>query len=215
MKRLVTIFSFCLLSVAATAQSLTVEGVVVNAVDGNGLPLCVVQLKQGDAVYARAVTDYAGHYVLPPVVKGIYDIVVVQFGDTLCRYRGLTLERHTLLRHYVQPPAGVEAEPTIDYALGVRLLRPATVSVRVENMLAPMGMLITSPDDMRIWNMSGRMDHEEPADASFFYSIYKKFYKFKAHGYNITSPYELIYPEVFHPASDSVDYKIWFLGIKF
>lgn len=216
MKRILSIAILCLLPLAASAQGLTAEGVVINAVDGNGLPLCVVQLKQDGAIKARAVTDYAGRYMLQSVVQGVYDIVVVQFGDTLCRYRGLTLERNTLIRHYVQPPAGVESEPTIDYALGVRLLRPATVSVRVKNMLGQMGLLINNPDDPRLWNFSGRMDSFEDLDISFWYSQYKLFYKLRKLGYNITSPFELIYPEIYHPASDSnaVDYKIWVLGIK-
>jgi len=216
MNRILSIAILCLLPLAVGAQSLTAEGVVVNAIDGNGLPLCVVQLKQDGAIKARAVTDYAGRYMLQSVVQGVYDIVVVQFGDTLCRYRGLTLERNTLIRHYVQPPAGVESEPTIDYALGVRLLRPATVSVRVKNMLGQMGLLINNPDDPRLWNFSGRMDSFEDLDISFWYSQYKLFYKLRKLGYNITSPFELIYPEIYHPASDSnaVDYKIWVLGIK-
>lgn len=216
MKRILSIAILCLLPLAVGAQSLTAEGVVVNAIDGNGLPLCVVQLKQDGAIKARAVTDYAGRYMLQSVVQGVYDIVVVQFGDTLCRYRGLTLERNTLIRHYVQPPAGVESEPTIDYALGVRLLRPATISVRVKNMLGQMGLLINNPDDPRLWNLSGRMDSFEDLDISFWYSQYKLFYKLRKLGYNITSPFELIYPEIYHPASDSneVDYKIWVLGIK-
>lgn len=216
MKRILSIAILCLLPLAASAQGLTAEGVVINAIDGNGLPLCVVQLKQDGAIKARAVTDYAGRYMLQSVVQGVYDIVVVQFGDTLCRYRGLTLERNTLIRHYVQPPAGVESEPTIDYALGVRLLRPATVSVRIKNMLGQMGLLINNPDDPRLWNFSGRMDSFEDLDISFWYSQYKLFYKLRKLGYNITSPFELIYPEIYHPASDSnaVDYKIWVLGIK-
>lgn len=216
MNRILSIVILCLLPLAASAQGLTAEGVVINAVDGNGLPLCVVQLKQDGAIKARAVTDYAGRYMLQSVVQGVYDIVVVQFGDTLCRYRGLTLERNTLIRHYVQPPAGIESEPTIDYALGVRLLRPATVSVRVKNMLGQMGLLINNPDDPRLWNFSGRMDSFEDLDISFWYSQYKLFYKLRKLGYNITSPFELIYPEIYHPASDSnaVDYKIWVLGIK-
>ena len=216
MKRILSIAILCLLPLAASAQGLTAEGVVINAIDGNGLPLCVVQLKQDGAIKARAVTDYAGRYMLQSVVQGVYDIVVVQFGDTLCRYRGLTLERNTLIRHYVQPPAGIESEPTIDYALGVRLLRPATVSVRVKNMLGQMVLLINNPDDPRLWNFSGRMDSFEDLDISFWYSQYKLFYKLRKLGYNITSPFELIYPEIYHPASDSnaVDYKIWVLGIK-
>ena len=199
----------------ANAQGLTVQGVVTNTVDGNGLPLCVVQLLQGGDSKARAVSDYAGHYELPPVAPGVYDILVVQFGDTLCHYIGLTLERNTLVRHYVQPPVGVTSEPTIDYSLGIRLLRPVTLRVYGGNMLQPLGLLITDADDPRLWNFSGHMDPFEDLELSFWWSRYKLFYKLRKMGYQITSPFELMYPEVHHPASDSVDYKIWILGFKF
>lgn len=200
----------------AITQSLSIEGVVINSVDGNGLPLCVVQLFAGGRSMAKAVSDYAGRYSLPPVPAGNYDILVVQFGDTLCHYKGLSLSRNTRIRHYVWPPMGEIPEPTIDYSLGIKLLRPVTLRVPAGNLLAYMGLLITDPNDPRLWDFSGRMDSFEDLDISFWYSQYKLFYKLRKLGYNITSPFELIYPEIYHPASDSnaVDYKIWVLGIK-
>lgn len=198
-----------------TAQSLMVEGVVTNSVDGNGLPLCVVQLFAGGKSVAKAVSDYAGRYCLPPVPEGRYDILVVQFGDTLCNYKGLLLSRDTRISHYVQPPTGITPEPTIDYSLGIKLLRPVTLRVVGGNLLAHMGLLITDPNDPRLWDFSGRMDSFEEPDISFWYSNYKLFYKLRKMGYNITSPFELMYPEVHHPASDSVNYRIWILGLKF
>lgn len=200
----------------AAAQSLSVEGFVINSVDGNGLPLCVVHLFADGRSVAKAVSDYSGWYSMPHVPVGNYDIVVVQFGDTLCHYKGLSLLRNTLIRHYVQPPMGEIPEPTIDYSLGVKLLRPVTLRVPSGNLLAYMGLLITDPNDPRLWDFSGRMDSFEEPDISFWYSNYKLFYKLRKMGYNITSPFELMYPEVHHPASDSnaVNYKIWILGIK-
>lgn len=200
----------------AITQSLSIEGVVINSVDGNGLPLCVVQLFAGDRSMSKAVSDYAGRYSLPPVPAGSYDILVVQFGDTLCHYKGLSLSKNTQIHHYVWPPVGEIPEPTIDYSLGIKLLRPVTLRVPAGNLLAYMGLLITDPNDPRLWDFSGRMDSFEDLDISFWYSQYKLFYKLRKLGYNITSPFELIYPEIYHPASDSnaVDYKIWVLGIK-
>lgn len=199
----------------AAAQSLSVEGFVINSVDGNGLPLCVVQLFADGRSVAKAVSDYSGWYSMPHVPAGNYDIVVVQFGDTLCHYKGLSLSRNTLIRHYVQPPMGEISEPTIDYSLGIKLLRPVTLRVVGGNLLAHMGLLITDPNDPRLWDFSGRMDSFEEPDISFWYSNYKLFYKLRKLGYNITSPFELMYPEVHHPASDSVNYRIWILGLKF
>lgn len=199
-----------------TAQSLMVEGVVTNSVDGNGLPLCVVHLFADGRSVAKAVSDYSGWYSMPHVPAGNYDIVVVQFGDTLCHYRGLSLSRNTLIRHYVQPPMGEISEPTIDYSLGIKLLRPVTLRVVGGNLLAHMGLLITDPNDPRLWDFSGRMDSFEEPDISFWYSNYKLFYKLRKMGYNITSPFELIYPEIQHPASDSAEYnyKLWIMGFK-
>lgn len=184
------------------AQGVTVQGEVINGVDGNGLPLCSVQLLSGGRSRARAVSDYAGRYTLPQVPPGSYDIVVVQFGDTLCNYHGLTVMRNTHVRHIVQPPTGDRPEPTLDYASGIRLLRPVNIRVRVVNMLEPMGLLITSPDDPRLWNFSGHMDDFEDADISFWYNKYKTFFKLKAMGYDITSPFQLIYPENHYPAPE-------------
>lgn len=185
------------------AQTVYVQGEVINGVDGNGLPLCMVQLFSDGVSRARTFSDYAGHYTLPQVEPGCYDIVVVQFGDTLCNYHGLTVMRDTWVRHIVQPPTGDTPEPTIDYSLGITLLRPVNIRVRVVNMLEPMGLLIKSPDDPRLWNFSGRMDNFEDADISFWYNKYKLFYKLRAMGYDITSPFELIYPENHHTTAET------------
>ena len=173
MKRIVLLSALLLLVPRITAQSLMVEGVVTNSVDGNGLPLCVVHLFADGRSVAKAVSDYSGWYSMPHVPAGNYDIVVVQFGDTLCHYRGLSLSRNTLIRHYVQPPMGEISEPTIDYSLGIKLLRPVTLRVVGGNLLAHMGLLITDPNDPRLWDFSGRMDSFEEPDISFWYSNYK------------------------------------------
>ena len=192
---------FALLTVVVAASvahgqsdRLSVTGTVVNGADGNPLPLCQVRLLQDGQCRASGVSDYAGHYSLSSAAPGIYDLLITQFGDTLMLCCGIALSRDTWARCVVQPPSDVEA--TVAYNTpGFMQLQPVLVVGRY-HMLAYTGHLITSPDDPRLWNMSGRMDHEEPRDESFFYSIYKTFYKLKAQGYDITSPFELIYPEV-------------------
>lgn len=201
----------------AQADSLTVIGTVVNGVDDNVLPLCKVHLIKDGICWASGISDYDGNYSLPPVVAGDYTFLVTQFGDTLMCVKGLRLSRNTMVRSVIQPPTGgFSTLPTI--AVGSLVpLRPVSVRAR-RNLLYGMGMMITSPDDERLWNFSGQMDpFFEDKDISFWYRRYKLFYKLKAMGYNITSPFELIYPEVYHPASDSnaVDYNFWFLGLKF
>lgn len=182
-------------SLVGWAQEESVRGEVINGIDGNGLSLCVVQLLVNGESKARAVSDYAGRYDLQQVAPGSYDILVVQFGDTLCNYHGLTVTRDTWVRHIVWPPTDETSPPTIDDDLGITLLRQVKIQVRVINMLEPMGLLIKSPDDPRLWNFSGRMDEFEDTDISFWYKKYKLFYKLRAMGYDITSPFELMYPE--------------------
>lgn len=200
----------------AQADSLTVIGTVVNGVDDNVLPLCKVHLIKDGICWASGISDYDGNYSLPPVVAGDYTFLVTQFGDTLMCVKGLRLSRNTMVRSVIQPPmGGFSTLPAISVG-GLVQLRPVSVRAR-RNLLYGMGLLITSPNDPRLWDFSGRMDSFEDLDISFWYSQYKLFYKLKAMGYNITSPFELIYPEVYHPASDSnaVDYNFWFLGLKF
>lgn len=200
----------------AQADSLTVIGTVVNGVDDNVLPLCKVHLIKDGICWASGISDYDGNYSLPPVVAGDYTFLVTQFGDTLMCVKGLRLSRNTMVRSVIQPPmGGFSTLPTIAVG-GLVPLRPVSVKAR-RNLLYGMGLQITSPNDPRLWDFSGRMDSFEDLDISFWYSQYKLFYKLKAMGYNITSPFELIYPEVYHPASDSnaVDYNFWFLGLKF
>lgn len=200
----------------AQADSLTVIGTVVNGVDDNVLPLCKVHLIKDGICWASGISDYDGNYSLPPVVAGDYTFLVTQFGDTLMCVKGLRLSRNTMVRSVIQPPTGgFSTLPAISVG-GLVQLRPVSVSAR-KNLLYGLGLLITSPNDPRLWDFSGRMDSFEDLDISFWYGQYKLFYKLKAMGYNITSPFELIYPEVYHPASDSnaVDYNFWFLGLIF
>lgn len=182
-------------SVFSWAQAVSVRGEIINGIDCNGLPLCVVQLYANGVSKAKTFSDYAGRYDLPQVEPGCYNIVIVQFGDTLCNYHGLTVMRDTWVRHIVWPTTGDTHPPTIDDALGITMLRQVKIQVRVINMLEPMGLLIKSPDDPRLWNFSGHMDEFEDTDISFWYKKYKLFYKLRAMGHDITSPFEQMYPE--------------------
>lgn len=199
-------------------DTLHVVGTVVNGADGNVLPLCRVQLLQGKTSVAEAYSDYAGNYKMKNVPPGSYTFLVTQFGDTLMRYYGLHLERDTWVRSVVMPPAddGNDTPPPLIDGK-IRYLKPVLIYSHRHSLLAKMGLLITDPDDERLWNLSGQMDPVGNPDISFWFSRYKLFFKLRKMGYNITSPFELIHPEIYHPASDSTaaDYNIWFLGIKF
>lgn len=199
-------------------DTVLVMGTVINGADGNVLPLCRVQLLQGKTCVAEAYSDYAGNYKMKNVPPGSYTFLVTQFGDTLMCYHGLNLERDTWVRSVVMPPSEDELSDVPQYvAMGMKNLRPVLIYSHRHSLLAKMGLLINDPNDPRLWNFSGQMDPFEELELSFWWNRYKLFYKLKAMGYNITSPFELIYPEIYHPASDSsaVDYKIWIMGIKF
>lgn len=138
------------------ADSLTVEGIVVNEVDGNVLPLCNVQLFHEGHSVASALTDYDGRYVMPALAAGSYTFLVTQFGDTMMCYKGLILTRNTRVRSVVTPPpAGIDELPLPPNHPQMVWLQP--VNIRgTRNMLYKMGLLITSPNDLRLWNFSGR-----------------------------------------------------------
>lgn len=140
------------------ADSLTVVGIVVNEVDGNVLPLCNVQLFQEGHSVASALTDYDGRYVMPPLAAGSYTFLVTQFGDTMMCYKGLILTRNTRVRSVVTPPpAGVGELPLPPNHPQMVWLQP--VNIRgTRNLLYKMGLLITSPNDLRLWNFCGRAE---------------------------------------------------------
>lgn len=155
------------LTVAVVARSqvdsLTVEGIVVNEVDGNVLPLCNVQLLQEGHCVASTFTDYDGRFVMPTLAAGSYTFLVTQFGDTMMCYKGLSLRRDSRVRSIVTPPpAGVGELPLPPNHPNMVWLQP--VNIRgTRNLLYRMGLLITSPDDPRLWNLSGRMGSPAPA----------------------------------------------------
>lgn len=154
-----------IVAVAARSQadSLTVEGVVVNNVDGRVLPMCHVQLLQGERSMGIALTDYDGYFELPSLPAGSYTLLVTQFGDTMMCYKNLRLTRDSWLRSIVAPPAG-DAGSVPMFAQHPNMVWLNTVSIYAKrNMLYKMGLLITSPNDPRLWNLSGRMGSPAPA----------------------------------------------------
>lgn len=152
-------------AVAARSQagSLTVVGIVVNEADGNVLPLCNVQLFQEGHSVASALTDDDGRFVMPTLAAGNYTFLVTQFGDTMMCYKGLHLTRDTRVRSVVTPPpARVGELPLPPNHPQMVWLQP--VNIRgTRNLLYKMGLLITSPNDPRLWNLSGRMGSPAPA----------------------------------------------------
>lgn len=201
---------------AQSQELLTVSGIVVNGADGNALPLCRVQLISDKTSHPEGYSDYAGNYLIRDVKPGVYTLLITQFGDTLMHYKGLTLTRDTWVRSVVLPPSENELSDVPQHIIaGLRTLRSVLIYSHRHSQLAKMGLLISSPDDPRLWNFSGHMDDLFEPEKSFWWGRYKMFYSLRKMGYQITSPFELVHPEVYRPASDSVDYKIWILGFRF
>lgn len=153
-------------SARSQADSLTVEGVVINTVDGRVLPMCHVQLLQGGRSMGIALTDYDGYFELPPLPAGSYTLLVTQFGDTMMCYKNLRLTRDSWLRSIVAPPAGdADHVPMLVQHPNMVWLQP--VNIRgTRNMLYKMGLLITSPDDQRLWNFNGIWELMDAGPAS-------------------------------------------------
>ena len=145
------------------ADSLTVTGVVVNTVDGKVLPMCHVQLLQEERSMGIALTGNDGHFTLPPLAAGGYNLLITQFGDTMLHYKNLSLTRDTRIRSIVLPPSDNVVRVSY-FANTSKMVWLNTVNISgTRNLLYKMGLLITSPNDPRLWNLSGRMGSPAPA----------------------------------------------------
>lgn len=225
MKRIV--FSMVLVLMFATrtiaqvsADSLMVIGTVINGADSNVLPLCKVHLLLNGKTMASAITDNDGYYMMNHVPVGDYTFLVTQFGDTLMMYKGLTISRSTLVKSVIQPPTGgFSSLPTLPVD-GMIQLNTIFVSAR-RNLLYNMGLLITSPNDPRLWNFSGRMEY--PGGANDCGGCCKRSTRLfhpglDYHPLNSDMKNDIIlHGRILDYACDSTTakYKRWFLGIKF
>ena len=227
MKRMLSIVSALLLSMPpmwaqAAHGHLSVTGVVINGVDANPLPLCIVKFLQSGECKASGISDCAGEYSLPGLPPGSYDILVTQFGDTLMHYKGLTLSRDTWVRSVVMPPGDNGRDDWLPQRVAGMVNLPMVRVTAQRNLLARMGLLITSPDDSRLWNFSGRMDGDHSANRSgdFEFGTALCHPGFEVHPLGSAMKNELILYgrilDVYHPASDSssIDYRFWILGFK-
>lgn len=149
---------------AQTVEMIYVEGEVVNVVENIPLPFCEVQMLKGTKSVSHAKCDGAGNYVIPSMPAGEYALLITQFGDTLMHVKGLRLERDSRIISRVALPDASKGQlwlPTDlkQINLGeIKILAP-------RHMLAKMGLLITSPNDPRLWNFSGRMDGNDHSAA--------------------------------------------------
>lgn len=118
-----------------------VQGTVVNQISGRPEPYSVVRLLQADSVRATAPCDSDGWFGFRAIPAGSYVLEV--------QVRGLTFYQADLvLRQNVELNIGV-----ITDSIRLRVLREVQVYA-LKHMVG--SLLISSHDDMRLWNLTYR-----------------------------------------------------------
>lgn len=142
---------------AQTVEMIYVEGEVVNVVENIPLPFCEVQMLKGTKAVSHAKCDGAGNYVIPSMPAGEYALLITQFGDTLMHVKGLRLERDSRIITRVALPDASKGQMWLPTDLK-QINLGEIIILAPRHMLSKMGLLITSPNDPRLWNFSGKMD---------------------------------------------------------
>lgn len=125
------------------ADSVWVEGSITEARTGRAPKFCEVQMLQEGEVRAVAYSDTGGYYTIGWLAIGHYAISVVSDGRTL-HYAEMELTENAMLNIVL-----------LSDTLNTHTLKPAEVTAwRKGQVYIP----ITSPDDPRLWNMSGKME---------------------------------------------------------
>ena len=140
MRKIVSIcfFAFCLLLSYAQTDSVWMEGRVTNAATGEPQSLCEVQLH--GSISSIAFCDDQGYFSIGWVPVGVYTLSVLSEGKTL-HYAELKLEENAMVN------IALMNSDTVMF----RALRTVTVT-ETKHKLGD--RLITSPDDMRLWNFN-------------------------------------------------------------
>ena len=142
-------------ALAAAAQqpmeetdSVWVEGRITEASSGQAMGDCEVQLLLAGEITAIAVSDSEGYYSLGWIASGMYTLSVLSEGRALY-YTECPLVQNTQLNIALMPDNSE-----------MRSLAPARITA---SRLQPVYHPIKSPDDPRLWNLSGQMTLSGPA----------------------------------------------------
>lgn len=136
---------------AEVPDSVVVMGIVVNRLSGEPEPFCRVHFLRGSDTVATAFCDDEGYFGIDRLQAGTYGLSVSLRGMTLYQ-ADLVLNDNALLNLSV-----------ITDSFQLRNLREVQV-VAPKHMLG--GLQITSPNDIRLWDMSGKMDGDAGASNS-------------------------------------------------
>lgn len=124
---------------SAAPDSVVVLGLVVNRISGEHEPFCQVHFLQGSDTVATAVCDQEGYFGVDRLPVGTYSLSVSLRGMTLYQ-SDLVLGDNAMLYLSV-----------ITDSFQLRNLREVEI-VAPKHDLAASGLLITSPDDDRLWD---------------------------------------------------------------
>ena len=154
MKNILIICMLALLPLCAAAQdvetdSVWVEGRVTDAATSQPVFPGEVQFLQAGELKALVFCDAEGYYTVGWMAAGHYSLSVISNGRTL-HYAELQLSQSSMLNISIMP------EDTVR----MRTLRPTMVTAR---RAVPVYHTIMSPDDRRLWNLSGQMRESAPA----------------------------------------------------
>lgn len=145
MRRIVILFlllSACLplwAQEAAEVDSVIVMGIVVNRLSGDPEPFCRVHFLRGSDTVATASCDDEGYFGINRLPAGTYGLSVSLRGMTLYQ-SDLVLGDNALLHLSV-----------ITDSFQLRTLREVDI-VAPKHDLAASGLMITTPDDPRLWD---------------------------------------------------------------
>lgn len=128
---------------AAMADRVLVLGSVVDHLSGEPQPYCLLQFVNGQDTVAAVRCDSEGYFVTDPMPTGSYSLSVTLKGQVVYR-SDLVLNDNAALHIAV-----------ITDTFTFRKLRPIDVKSRKRQ---PGMVLISSADDVRLWDLSGRMD---------------------------------------------------------
>ncbi len=142
-------------SLRAQDNHILISGIVRNLHTSRPQPHCLVQLLQGGVAQARRVADEEGYFLIDSLPAGTYTLQVsVGLLPALKAEMELLDDAHLSL--------------FVDTLQTVNL---RTVTISDQRPMPPLPnhelgeQLITSADDIRLWNLSGRMTESGPACA--------------------------------------------------
>ena len=149
MRRWIFVMLCCLVFAEAYGQqegdvdTVNVMGAISNHHTGEPEPFCLVQFLDGERLVAGTMSDEKGNFSVETLPAGSYTLKVLSGGMSL-------YQQDLLIDEMVMLNISIIKDSTV-----VRVLPEARVSdSAIRNRLGP--LLITSPQDIRLWHFNYR-----------------------------------------------------------